>query len=92
MNIENWLKQASDDCLKANSLELKSLDFNEKVTNTISNFRQACSEQWMETHDVVGNQVEEGFTRHSKLFSAKIDVIEIFINVIKSPKINHNFF
>lgn len=78
MKIENWLALSENSCKLLESLNAKAFQKNEAVNNLIKKISSTVSEQWMSTHKIGIDQVEQGLTSQGKLITQQYDVIKPF--------------
>ena len=74
MKIEEWFKLANKVLERSKELTNKATQWNTSVINIINSVGKTVSNQWMNTHKVASDQVEEGLKTQSNMINQQYDV------------------
>ena len=78
--MDNWFKLAEKGYLRATELTSKGNEANQNVIKLINSVGKNISEQWLDTHRIAADQVEDGLKIQSGMINTQYDVILIYNN------------
>lgn len=78
MKVGDWFGLAENSCDIIAKYTTSAFKKNEAVNNLIKNISQKVSNQWIDTHKISQQQVEEGLTTQGKLMTHQYDVSSVF--------------